>query len=87
MELFHDKKKWQEVKEFYIAQAELKQFLNELKSGKVPVLLPIDEKQKNKQHLNEPNQSEAIQLISELNKHLMGKEFGPSPNGVEKGVS
>ncbi len=84
IELFQNKKKWEEVKSFYIAQRELQEFLNELKSGKVPALLeaPIEEEIK---HEPLPEENKALSLLAEINEHLSGKDVSPSLNGKKKG--
>jgi hypothetical protein len=80
VELFQNKEQWQEVKDFYIARAELQQFIQDLNNGKISTLTePVQEK--------EPQQLEnkALSLLEEINQHLAGKDLRPSLNGQKKG--
>ena len=81
MELFSNKERWQEVKDFYIAKAELKHFIAELEGGTLPQALP-PAKEEPKEVIDldpEPNDNPAIDLLKELNEHLRGKENRPFP--------
>ena len=85
MQLFQNKEDWKKIKEFYIAQTELKRFLKELHSGEVPSLPEPNHDSNIK--LKEPagEENKALELIAELNNHLQGKVSSPSRNGVEEG--
>lgn len=81
MELFSNKERWQEVKDFYIAKAELKHFIAELEGGTLPKALP-PAKEEPKEVIDldpEPNDNPATDLLKELNEHLRGKENRPFP--------
>jgi hypothetical protein len=81
MELFSNRERWQEVKDFYIAKAELKHFITELEGGILPQALPkvkeepIEVLDVNTEQKDDP----AIDLLKELNEHLRGKENRPFP--------
>jgi hypothetical protein len=81
MELFSNRERWQEVKDFYIAKAELKHFITKLEGGTLPQALPpAEEEPKEVIDLDpEPNDNPAIDLLKELNEHLRGKENRPFP--------
>ena len=72
MELFQDRQKWEELKNFYIAQSELKQFLDELKNENLHVTDP-----KKLQPNPQPEQSKALSLLAEINQYLEGKRGQP----------
>jgi hypothetical protein len=83
MELYLDKDRWQEVKDFYIAKAELKVFIAELENGtpQKTLSLPVEnaeikelEPEKEKSSLDDPG----ISFLKELNDHLRGKDNRPS---------
>ena len=81
MELFSNRERWQEVKDFYIAKAELKHFIAELEGGTLPQALPpVEEEPKEVIDLDpEPKDDLAANLLKELNEHLRGKENRPFP--------
>ena len=87
MELFSDKERWQEVKAFYLAKAELKHFIAELEAGKMPegipkVLLPVSDDESKLQEPESPTEQKsdpAADLLKELNEHLRGKGNRPFP--------
>lgn len=87
MELFSDKERWQEVKAFYLAKAELKHFITELDAGKMPqdeqkTLTSASTEEPNEKQLGTSTESEndpAADLLKELNEHLRGKESRPFP--------
>ena len=88
VELFLHKEKWEEVKNFYIAQAELRQFLDDLNQNKVidyPTLEEEEEEVHDEIKVPEPKENKALNLLAELNKHLEGKVSSPSLNGQTKG--
>ena len=76
MELFQDQDRWNELKSFYIAQAELVQFMEELKAGKIPVRPAVE----GKAEWN-AEQHKALALLAELNEQLEGNGLSPSGNG------
>ncbi len=81
MELFSNKERWQEVKDFYIAKAELKHFIAELEGSTLPQALPLAEEEP-KEIIDldpEPDDDPAANLLKELNEHLRGKENRPFP--------
>jgi|GEM_PF-1806841 len=85
IELFQNKEQWNEVKGFYIAQAELKKFIESLYNGKIldsPEFQKEEEAQTPQSILIE---NKALSLLEEINQHLEGKGIGPSLNGEEKG--
>jgi hypothetical protein len=84
IELFLNKEKWQEMKEFYVAQRELKSFLGEIANGK-PSALPVPEEEKEEVSPAGLDDEESIALLRELKSLLGGKEYSPSLNGQEKG--
>ena len=81
MELFSNKERWQEVKDFYIAKAEVKHFIAELEGGTLPQALPpaIEEPKEVIDLDPVPNDNPAADLLKELNEHLRGKENRPFP--------
>ena len=87
MELFANKDRWQEVKEFYLAKAELKQFIAEIEAGKIPQAIPqttTEEAELETKELPPPEDDPVTDLLKELNEHLRGKENRPFPL-TEKG--
>ena len=78
MELFQDKQKWEELKQFYIAKAEFRQFLQELKKGSLPLTVP----EKPETDLSS-EQNKALSLLAEINQHLEGNVVSPTENGRE----
>lgn len=85
IELFHNKGSWDELKGFYIAQAELEKFMEDLNNGKVADL------PKPKQEVGPTipqailMENKVLSLLEELNQHLQGKGSRPSLNGKVKG--
>lgn len=81
MELFSNRERWQEIKDFYIAKAELKHFIAELEGGTLPKALP-PAKEEPKEVIElapDPNDNPVTDLLKELNEHLRGKENRPFP--------
>ena len=76
IELYQDKDKWNELKSFYIARAELEKFMEELNSGKIPVQPAIEGKAK-----WDVEQSKALSLLAEINEQLEGNVLSPLKNG------
>mgnify|MGYP001800708785 CR=1 FL=1 len=82
MELFANKDRWQEVKEFYLAKAELQQFIAEIEAGKMHQALPpvtTEVAESETKELPPPKDNPATDLLKELNEHLRGKENRPFP--------
>lgn len=87
IELFSNQKQWQEIKDFYVAKAELKHFIAELDAGKMPqdelkALPPASTEEPDKEQSETSAELEneaAADLLKELNEHLRGKESRPFP--------
>ncbi|MEL7424450.1 MAG: hypothetical protein AAFN81_15750 [Bacteroidota bacterium] len=76
MELFANKDRWQEVKEFYLAKAELQQFIADIEAGKMPQALPppaTEEIETETKKIPSSEDNPAADLLKELNEHLRGK--------------
>ncbi|MEL7118249.1 MAG: hypothetical protein AAFO07_02380 [Bacteroidota bacterium] len=71
--LFRDREKWTELKDFYNAKAELEGLMK----GKVLVASPTPDISTEVT----PEDSQALELLKELNQHLLGKVESPSLNG------
>lgn len=86
VELFQDKDKWNDVKGFYIAQVELMKFLEDIKKGEVPTMQKASNEpgSEEKDDDSQP-QDKAVELLKEINSHLLGKDKSSSLNGQEKG--
>ncbi|GJM36498.1 MAG: hypothetical protein DHS20C18_54990 [Saprospiraceae bacterium] len=91
LELFRNRERWEEVKDFYLARNELHQFIGQLDAGKIELLaspktneVPIE---KEEEAIPEPVQEEdkALDLLSDLKSLLQGKEMRPLLNGKVKG--
>ena len=80
LELFQDKDKWQELQSFYQAKKEFDAFIKETASGEAPKAIEAPKSVE----LSE-EESQALELLKELNEHLMGKDNRPSLNGTVKG--
>ncbi len=86
LELFRDRERWEEVKEFYLARNELDQFIGQLSEGKIELLPPSPEKEEEDKRDSSPKEEdEALELLADLKALLQGKELRPSLNGKEKG--
>ena len=79
IELYQDQDKWNELKSFYIARAELEKFMEELNSGQIPVQPAIE----GKAEWN-VEQNKALSLLAEINEQLEGNVASPSKNGQIK---
>ena len=82
MELFASKDRWQEVKEFYLARAELHQFITDIEARKMPQAVPPATTEDTETQIKElPPQGDhpAADLLKELNEYLRGKEDRPFP--------
>lgn len=87
IELFQDKDRWEEIKHFYLARNELKQFIVGLKEGEVPLLsAPTLPEQQNEVLPDPPTEDDkTILLLAELKNLLEGNLPSPSLNGKAKG--
>ena len=79
IELYQDQDKWNELKSFYIARAELEKFMEELNSGQIPVQPAIEGKAE-----WDVEQNKALSLLAEINEQLEGNVLSPSQNGQVK---
>jgi len=79
LEIYQDKAQWEALKSFYVAKAELKQFVEQIgKEETVP--------KKDEQTQSLPvSDNKAIDLLEELNRLLSGNLPSPSLNHQEKG--
>ena len=73
MALYQNQEQWQEIKQFYIAKAELNQFMKEIKSGKLP--------SKKLQQMEVTAENTTAPFLQELNLSSEGKVESPSQNG------
>ncbi|MCB0631226.1 MAG: hypothetical protein KDD15_15865 [Lewinella sp.] len=87
IELFQNRERWHEVKNFYIAQNELKQFIERLQEGNIPLIASPSEL-KEEVISEEPEtipEDRSLLLLSELKNLLEGNALSPSLNGQAKG--
>ncbi|MEL6656749.1 MAG: hypothetical protein AAFP77_18320 [Bacteroidota bacterium] len=87
MELFANRDHWKEVREFYVAKAELNRFISEIEAGKTPQAMLLGDTNEAEFEKKEPPtalENPALHLLDELNEHLRGKENRPFPP-MEKG--
>ena len=73
MELYQNQERWQEVKQFYIAKAELNQFMKEINSGKLP--------SKKLHQIEVTTENTTVPFLQDLNLPSEGKVESPSQNG------
>ncbi len=85
IELFQDRERWDQMKGFYIAQTELRKFIQELNNGKVSDLNGHRKEEEPETPYVLPPESKALSLLEEINQYLQGKDYCPSLNGTEKG--
>ena len=87
IELFQNQDRWEEVKSFYLARNELKQFIEGLKEREAAFLSAPTPPEDQKKALPEPpsDKDKTILLLGELKNLLEGNALSPSLNGQTKG--
>jgi hypothetical protein len=85
IELFRNKDNWNEVKSFYIAQKELRNFIHTYEDlNLLDDTVEIQSKQE-QDDIESDGTGDSMKLLNELKSLLEGKENRPSLNGEEKG--
>ena len=82
IELYQDQERIHTLKEFYIARADMEQFLIDLKAGTMPKSLntPVHPIDPGKKENNEEEKEESL-IQNDQDTYPVGKSLRPSPNG------